>query len=84
VSVADTRCRCYGIDRRTRCERDATQEDGLCDLCRCPHGGCDGHWPDDPMWTKDLFFDDPTAFMEGLQVSIGRASLCLVENGGVH
>lgn len=36
-------CRCTGIDQRTHCQNLATQEDGLCDTCRCPHGGCDQH-----------------------------------------
>lgn len=51
------RCRCYGVDRRTRCENDATQEDGCCDVCRCPHGGCDRHG-DDATFRSDLWFKD--------------------------
>ena len=36
-------CRCTGRDTDLPCERDASQEDGLCDSCRCEHGCCEGH-----------------------------------------
>ena len=58
------RCRCMGIDRRTRCEDDATEEDGICDVCRCPHGCCADHGEDpDPI----LFFEDPVGWFEWSQ-----------------
>src|SRR4030095_5355306 len=60
------RCRCSGIDRRTRGENDATQEDGLCATCRCPHGCCADHGEDpDPH----LFFEDPVGWIEWFQVA---------------
>jgi hypothetical protein len=52
-----------GVDRRTRCEYDATKEDGLCDKCRCPHGCCADHG-DEAKWDSMMIFDDPMAFME--------------------
>jgi hypothetical protein len=76
--MADLSCHCYGIDRRTRCEHDATEEDGLCDVCRCVHGCCADHWPEDITWTKELFFDDPATFMMGMEVAFGRATDCLI------
>lgn len=40
------RCRCYrlpGIYNDVPCQAEATQEDGLCDSCRCEHGTCGDH-----------------------------------------
>jgi hypothetical protein len=42
----DLRCRCLGVnkvDLMPSCEDEATEEDGLCDGCRCPHGCCENH-----------------------------------------
>jgi len=36
-------CRCPGFEGDCHCEADATQEDGLCDGCRCEHGCCVDH-----------------------------------------
>jgi hypothetical protein len=64
MADVDMRCRCMGIDRRTRCEQDAAEEDGLCNVCRCEHGCCADHGEDpDPH----LFFEDPVAWMEWFQ-----------------
>jgi hypothetical protein len=69
----DIRCRCMGIDRRTRCENDATQEDGLCATCRCPHGCCADHGEDpDPH----LFFEDPVGWMEWFQIAARVWEIC--------
>ena len=59
----DIDCRCMGLDRRTRHEAKATQEDGLCDRCRCPHGCCSDHGEDE-AWSPTLFFEDPVAWMD--------------------
>lgn len=56
-------CRCYGVDRRTRCENDATQEDGYCDRCRCPHGSCDKHGNDE-TYRSDLWYKEPMVWMD--------------------
>lgn len=73
------RCRCFGIDRRTHCERDATAEDGYCDGCRCPHGGCSSHG-DDEEWTPTLFFDDPVSYMAWFGEASKEAYRCKFEN----
>jgi hypothetical protein len=62
VNHDDMRCRCYGVDRRTPCERDATQEDGRCDMCRCPHGGCDCHG-DDERFYPALWYEEPMVWI---------------------
>jgi len=36
-------CRCPGFEGDAGCDRDATEEDGLCDTCRCEHGCCVDH-----------------------------------------
>jgi hypothetical protein len=51
----DTDCRCYGLDRRSRCTFPATNEDGYCDVCRCEHGCCENHG------NVPGFFDTPPA-----------------------
>lgn len=53
-------CRCLGYDGRADPGHDqATQEDGLCDLCRCRHGCCEDHGPPD---RPDYFGDDFDAY----------------------
>jgi hypothetical protein len=41
--MADLECRCRGLSRDAECGNDATEEDGLCDTCRCEHGCCEDH-----------------------------------------
>jgi hypothetical protein len=74
----DMRCRCMGVDRRTRCARNAAQEDGLCDRCRCPHGSCDRHG-DDETYQPILFFDDPMAWLNWFGDAAVEAHRCKAE-----
>jgi hypothetical protein len=76
----DVRCRCMGVDRRTRCKRDAAQEDGLCDHCRCPHGSCDRHG-DDETYQPTTFFDDPMAWIDWFGDAMEEASRCRAVGG---
>jgi hypothetical protein len=69
------RCRCYGVDRRTRCENDATQEDGLCDVCRCRHGGCDQHG-DDATFRPDLWYEEPMTWVAWFQQAQAEMIQC--------
>jgi hypothetical protein len=41
--VSDLLCRCPGFEGDCRCETAASEEDGLCDGCRCDHGCCVDH-----------------------------------------
>jgi hypothetical protein len=68
-------CKCYGVDRRTRCENDATEEDGLCDVCRCPHGGCDKHG-DERAFRPDLWFDDMDSWLAWFMDARNEMSQC--------
>lgn len=43
VKHDDLLCRCQGIDGRIPCGSLASEEDGLCDGCRCVHGCCSDH-----------------------------------------
>ena len=70
------RCRCMGVDRRTRCQRDATEEDGYCDHCRCPHGGCDQHGDVPNFWDTD-----PLVWMEAFSEAMGIATNCMIMEG---
>jgi hypothetical protein len=76
----DMRCRCMGVDRRTVCERQSTQEDGLCDVCRCPHGSCDRHG-DDEMYEPLMFFDDPMVWMNWFSDAMMEANRCRARVG---
>lgn len=73
------RCRCYGIDRRTRCQRPPTQMDQLCDVCRCPHGGCDRHGGEG--WYASMWYEDPVAFMEWFKDTVIEANECRKQQG---
>lgn len=76
----DISCRCMGSDRRTKCEQDATQEDGLCDTCRCPHGCCSNHG-DDAAFDPMLWYRDPMAWVEWFSVAQQEKTECLVNRG---
>jgi hypothetical protein len=43
IAPEELTCRCGGITGDAECENAATQEDGLCDTCRCEHGCCTDH-----------------------------------------
>jgi hypothetical protein len=36
-------CRCTSVWRDDPCMSRASQEDGLCNTCRCEHGCCEDH-----------------------------------------
>lgn len=65
-----------GVDRRTPCQRDATQEDRLCDTCRCPHGGCDHHG-DDATYHPMTFYDDPMDWIRWFAAAHVEMEQCL-------